>query len=295
MNSTILIDGDILTYKVAFSVETPIYVVKNGVYKTKATAEAAAKRLDGTVFKRINVGSEQELKSKLKVQMKQIFEDLGGHQYKMFITSPDIAPNFRDRLATIVPYKENRTKSIKPVHYKRIREILVKEWDAIEVGGQEADDQLAIEQISAFKTYGSYEHTVIASIDKDLLQIPGYHYNLNSRMETEVTEREGFRNFAKQLLTGDVTDNVPGLVKLLKIRGREAEANQLAHHRYVKQYEEDCLDSTPQECYDYVLRMYQTKGFSEAEVGEIFNLLWLRRYPSQNGFEDFKNANKMPG
>jgi 5'-3' exonuclease len=54
------------------------------------------------------------------------------------------------------------------------------------------------------------EQSVIVSIDKDLLQIPGSHYNFVKSEFTEVSEEEGMFSFYIQLLMGDSTDNVSG-------------------------------------------------------------------------------------
>ena len=49
------------------------------------------------------------------------------------------------------------------------------------------------------------------SIDKDLLQIPGRHYNWVSGEHVTVSARDGHLALGRQILSGDPTDNVPGL------------------------------------------------------------------------------------
>lgn len=289
MKPILLIDGDILVYKMAYSVETPIYVCKNAIYKRKGYAEAQSLINGFPVTKRVNIGSEQELKKKLNDQMAQIFDDMCCHDYKMYITSTHIEANFRDKVATILPYKENRVKTPKPIHYRRMRKMLIEEWGAIEVHGQEADDALAIEQTRIAKESGDLEHSTIVSIDKDLMQIPGQHYHINDRKERYVTEIEGFRNFCVQLLMGDSTDNIPGIVKLLKKDGREAEAKKLIYGKYIKKCEDFIVDKDEKESYNYIFDLYTQHGYGEKEVKEIFNLCWLRRYEGQDGYEDFIN------
>ena len=55
------------------------------------------------------------------------------------------------------------------------------------------------------------EPCIIVSIDKDLLQLPGRHYNFVKDLFTNVSEEQGLRTFYLQLLTGDRSDNIPGL------------------------------------------------------------------------------------
>jgi hypothetical protein len=66
----------------------------------------------------------------------------------------------------------------------------------------EADDFLSMMQC---------EHTFIHSIDKDLQQIPGTHYDENKHEFYEITVDQAFKTLMKQTIMGDTTDNVPGL------------------------------------------------------------------------------------
>lgn len=111
--------------------------------------------------------------------------------------------NFRESVAVTQPYKGNRVGH-KPHHYQAIRDHLVNEWGAEVTCGIEADDALGIAQT---------EESVICSIDKDLLMIPGRHYNWQRKEYYEISEWEGWRNFYTQLLTGDRTDNILGVWK----------------------------------------------------------------------------------
>ena len=79
---------------------------------------------------------------------------------------------------------------------------------AIPASGMEADDLVSIwahECISAGQDY------TIAGIDKDLLQIPGQHYNFAKKKHTVIDEDAGHYNLMIQCLTGDSTDNIPGI------------------------------------------------------------------------------------
>jgi len=117
--------------------------------------------------------------------------------------------NFRKEIATIKPYKGNRSEFQRPVHLNDARDFLVNKYDAIVTDGVEADDALGIRATSGQREDGRV--FCIVSNDKDLKQIPGLHYNWVKKEWDEVSEREALRSFYRQLLTGDATDNIPGV------------------------------------------------------------------------------------
>lgn len=120
--------------------------------------------------------------------------------------------NFRK---TIYPeYKSNRDDQERPAYLEPLREWLVTEWGAKVTDGIEADDALGMAQTP---------DTVICSLDKDLRQVPGWHYSweivgtstLGKQWKKEasliqVSEQEGMFNLYWQLVMGDAADNVPG-------------------------------------------------------------------------------------
>lgn len=165
---TVLIDADILTYRIGFASQD----VPEGIVKA---------RVDTTV-ELIQASTETE-------------------KYRCFLTSTDHS-NYR---YTLYPgYKANR-KQPKPNHYDLIRQHLQDKHKAEIVYNMEADDALGINQ---------QKDTVIASIDKDLNQIPGWHYNFVNDNLYQVTPLGGLRFFYKQLLTGDKTDNISGIPRI---------------------------------------------------------------------------------
>jgi hypothetical protein len=109
--------------------------------------------------------------------------------------------NFRHDIATILGYKRGREPD--PFHRKGITEYLKEQYGARLVSNVEVDDVLAI--------YGGREDVVLVHIDKDIEQVPGYHYNPNTDTAYEVTEIEGLRSVYKQAIIGDATDAVLGL------------------------------------------------------------------------------------
>ncbi|UOF80620.1 exodeoxyribonuclease [Caudoviricetes sp.] len=105
-------------------------------------------------------------------------------------------------------YKANR-KQPKPKHLDACRKYLIDEYKAIVTEGYEADDAMGFNQT---------EESVIYTIDKDLLMIPGHHFNFVKKEYYEVSELDGLKMFYKQMLIGDSSDNVFGVDKIGKVK-----------------------------------------------------------------------------
>ncbi|KKL19365.1 hypothetical protein LCGC14_2466160, partial [marine sediment metagenome] len=116
------------------------------------------------------------------------------------------ATNFRYDVAKTRPYKGNRDAKHRPTHEVAIRDYIRGQWETVVTDGIEADDALGIAQCRA-----EQHSTCIISIDKDLNMIPGLHYDFLHELHYDITEEQGWRLFCLQLLTGDTTDNIPGL------------------------------------------------------------------------------------
>lgn len=116
--------------------------------------------------------------------------------------------NFREKISVTRVYKGNRDVTHRPKYEHEIRNYLKEFWKAEEVDGMEVDDKCAIEQTT------NPMGTIIASIDKDFNQVPGWHYNFMKKEKYWVDEEQAERNFYLQLLTGDDSDNIQGIPKV---------------------------------------------------------------------------------
>jgi 5'-3' exonuclease len=134
--------------------------------------------------------------------VKDILSAVGATDYKMFL-SDSLENNFRYAIDN--NYKANRKDARRPRWYDSLKLFLKQEYKAEVAYGQEADDALGIGQSNLGVS------SIICSIDKDLLQVPGEHYNLAKGIRTTVTPTDGIRSFYKQLLTGDTVDNIKGV------------------------------------------------------------------------------------
>ena len=134
---------------------------------------------------------------RIDVLMQQIFDAADSEEYKLFVKG---SKNFRYELNP--DYKANRKDMVKPVYLDSCYDYLVNNWNAIKSNGIETDDNLGINQT---------EDTVICSIDKDLLMIPGQHWNFVKCFGQTVSRQDGLRHFYKQMLIGDTSDNIFGV------------------------------------------------------------------------------------
>lgn len=178
-------------------------------------------------------------------------------EYEVFITGEG---NFRYEIAKSHPYKGNRKSVEKPVHLEATRQHLVNSYQAEVSSGEEADDL-----ISKRATALGY-NCVVASIDKDMLQLPCWHFNFSKENRdqrwTKVSEFEGLAFFYLQILTGDAVDNIKGLHRVGPVKGSKI------------------LDgcTTEGELWDKTLEAY---GGDLDRVLENARLLWLRRYEGE--------------
>jgi hypothetical protein len=170
------------------------------------------------------------------------------------------------------PYKGTR-KQEKPEHFTELKRYMIEEMGAILIEGEEADDRMGIDAVQ-------HGHG-IATLDKDLNGIPGWHYRWKTRskeaMLYNVSPEDADRFFYTQLLTGDATDNIPGLSKRLGRKVMPA----------IKAPLQEMHD--PKEMYEYVRSVYSDAydavGMCLDDKDEVIDnwllkqgrCLWIRR------------------
>ncbi len=116
--------------------------------------------------------------------------------------------NFRKELSG--DYKAKRPELDKEIRDKLnfLHSYAVTTKEAVEATGMEADDLVSI---WAYEARERKEQYVICGIDKDLLQIPGNHYNYSKDTWQFIDDETAHYNLMLQCLTGDSTDNIMGL------------------------------------------------------------------------------------
>lgn len=168
--------------------------------------------------------------------------------------------NFRYKIYP--EYKGNRTKE-KPHYLEACRELLVTQYKATIVNGFETDDALGIAQTK-------YDgNSRIVSLDKDLLQCPGWHFNWVTGVHKLVSPLDGLRTFYKQLILGDKTDNIPGYDG--KLRGECP--------KFIQKLQEPIDEMTEEiDMYNYVFSVYfnwQGNDDIESIIKRNANLLYI--------------------
>ncbi len=157
---------------------------------------------------RVGFTAQKETEGLAQVRMDEtiltILNDLKTKDYQAFL-SPTGRTTWRYRLYP--DYKANR-KAPKPVHYECLRSYLQEAHNALVGEDDEADDLLGLELTEK----GS--EAILVSIDKDLNQIPGWHYNFVTKIKYFMDPIEAMKCFYIQLLMGDASDNIPGIPKV---------------------------------------------------------------------------------
>lgn len=129
--------------------------------------------------------------------LRQIVHNTDADSSTIFLSGSN---NFRYKIYP--EYKANRVDMKRPAHLAACKQYLTSEYSAITPDIWEADDLLG---------YHQSDDTIIASIDKDLLMVPGNHHNWVKGINRYVTPFDGLIHFYKQMLIGDRSDNIIGV------------------------------------------------------------------------------------
>jgi hypothetical protein len=203
-NLNAIIDGDIVIYRCAFAAEKTKYLVETSQGQfLSAENHKEAKNITetsgGVIWSRKVVEPVEHALQAAKTSMEAIVSRFGS--YRVYITGER---NFRREIAVTQPYKGNRDRNKDPVYKKEVEAYLVERWGAIKTDQIEADDAIGI-------ALSSDEAGCAVTVDKDLDQIPGWHFNWVTGESYRVSNKEADFSLYTQLLTGDPTDAIPGL------------------------------------------------------------------------------------
>lgn len=146
------------------------------------------------------------------------------------------------------PYKEHRDKTLPPTSLPLVLESIkdINKSCFVREETLEADDLLGIGASS-----GEY---IAVSIDKDLVQTPGWHWNPDKQpMPMEVSLEEADNKFLEQWITGDTSDNIWGLwkwgpakAKVFLKKHAQKDAYSLILNEYINEdWSKRSIDKTP--------------------------------------------------
>ena len=259
-----LIDGDILRYEVGFAAETG-WQTEDELPPWEYVADMFDHRVNN------------------------IIAEAGADDYLIYLSGKE---NFRNDVAVTKPYKGTR-KDHKPYHFSNISAYIIGAWKHVITDGIEADDLMAIDQVQANHDE-QYEgdadadyRTIICSRDKDLRQVPGWHYGWEIGKQASfgpflvedpgaihLTDDKpkklkgwGLKFFYSQLITGDTVDNIPGLPGV-GVVGAYKLIGELEHMS-------DIVAA--------VVHAYLDAGMSSAYLLEQGQLLWMVRRRHEDG------------
>lgn len=258
--SKLLIDADGIVYRAGFAMEKSQYLVTTNEYVFRDVFDSAkdAKTFVARVqqpsltWSRKETKDEEEALMLTSIIVRDIRDRYAGLDPVLYLT-PSVG-NFRDSLATRAKYKGNRDAAVRPTHHKAIRNYLVERYGAYEAVGQEADDALGIEMTAN-------PESVLVSFDKDLNQIPGLHYDWTKKEEYVVKPRAAQMFFFAQVLSGDATDNVPGIPGIGPVKAKKLLEGV----------------TTKRQAWDTIVQAYAAAGLTEADAIETARLVYVRR------------------
>lgn len=209
MPLTALVDADVITYTCGFAVEKTTHITPDGEHFS-TLGKAKLHCSDVSLIKReVEYEPLDHCLHLVKNCLQQIQNRTSCTEMRIFLSGEN---NFREKIATIKPYKGNRPAR-KPHWYNEIRQYLIDIRGAEVVQGMEADDAMGI--------YSVANRTIICTVDKDLDQIEGLHYNFKKDTIYDIDTYSALRNFYIQLLMGDSTDNIRGVPGIGKQRARK--------------------------------------------------------------------------
>lgn len=179
---TLLIDGDILVYRIAASAEVPIDW-GNDLWTLHSDFGYCRDALDA--------------------QIDMYLEELKANGVVLAFSPPK---NFRYRVYP--EYKANRTGKRKPIVYKPLKEYAMTRYKSFQRPDIEGDDILGILATSQKIIPGE---KVIVSLDKDLKTIPSLICDMRDPITVqEISEGDADYAHMYQTLVGDTTDGYPG-------------------------------------------------------------------------------------
>ncbi|KKM75181.1 hypothetical protein LCGC14_1392860 [marine sediment metagenome] len=279
-----IIDFDILRYEIGFGAETG-WQTEGEIPPWDYVREMLHQRLDYIMYMS------------------------GADSYQGYLTE---GPTFRFDIAKRKPYKGTR-KENKPWHYDNLSVYMKDVLDTVVVTNIEADDAMSIAHLNnkRYKThtlipgtleYDNYPNTILCTRDKDLRQIPGlfYSWELGRQPEfgpTMITKEgslelskdkkkiigTGLPFFYSQVLTGDTTDNIPGLpgcgpvaaYKILAFGGDMLEAVKDAYQEYYNDYDnpiDTILDTWEVELLEQGRLCWMTRRFNDDGTPQLWYL-----------------------
>lgn len=178
---TLLIDADIIAYKIAAREEQAVEWDRD---RWTVSGDMAEARVAAATY------------------LEKLREELEADSLILALSDDT---NFRKRI--FPGYKANRAPERKPVLLAPLKEWLAKAYPSYRRPELEGDDVLGILLTSPHIVKGE---KILVSLDKDMKTLPGLHAHMEERDIFEVSPREADYRHMLQTLTGDRTDGYAG-------------------------------------------------------------------------------------
>ena len=234
MSRTVIIDGDVVVYKVAEGVAESF--------------EVTTEENDEYIYRNIGWASKEAAKEYLESMIIKICQDCKADNPVICLS--DMQSNFRKQINP--NYKGNR-KTIKPILYEFLRNYMSESgYKIYEKPQLEADDVIGIIATSDKIIKGD---KVVWSLDKDFKTIPCKFHRAKPNGQDEsikITQEEADWWFMYQTLIGDRVDGYEGCKGI-----GDKTARKLLGEVGEKSY---------QEMWDIVKKTYEKMGFTEEDA-----------------------------
>lgn len=269
MPSLAVIDADTPAFASAISCEDYHYETPDGdCYHRKGDAPRSVK--DDLIQVWEATAPPKFAVARTEKFIQGVIDDAGCDDYICFIGG---GSNYRYDLpcSTGYAYKGNRSEMHTPFYLEECKNYIATCHPTVVCDGYEADDGCGILMSQGME---GYDKLVLCHIDKDMDMIVGNHMRWSRSLKGKIHPAEHYyidaktamRNFYKQLLKGDSTDNIPGLYKLTGKKLMKAIPEKIDNMH------------TEAEMWRYVKDVYRSKGMCDVNILiEIGRLLWIQR------------------
>jgi DNA polymerase-1 len=207
--------------------------------------------------------SETKLSEKIYDILNIVGNSYNIEKYYIFVKGKN---NFRYKI--FPAYKKNRP----PKHpiIDVLTKYLIDVFQAIESHNAESDDYVfTYSQLPEYK-----DRSIICSVDKDLLQIPGIHYDYQKNKFHIIKEEEAKYRLAIQMIMGDAADGIQGLKGYGPKKAEKLLKQGMTNFQYIKsilkEYQKNC--STLQQAKEEVRLNYKLLKLQKVNVKTEANL-----------------------